>query len=67
MEGLTGPHHQFMLTLQPRHLDQLGEMIELFDAEIERCMHPLLDAIARLDGIPSVGVRSAKRSLPRSG
>lgn len=66
-EGLTGPHHQFMLTMQLRHLDQLGEMIDLFDMEIERRMHPFLGEIARLDGIPGVGVRSAQEIIAEIG
>src|ERR1019366_8389693 len=66
-EGLTGPHHQFMLTMQLRHLEQLGEMIDLFDMEIERRMHPFLGEIARLDGIPGVGVRSAQEIIAEIG
>jgi len=67
VEGLTGPHHRFMLTMQLRHLDQLGEMIEVFDAEIERRMHPFLGEIARLDGMPGVGVRSTQEIIAEIG
>lgn len=67
VEGLTGPHHQFMLTMQLRHLDELKEMIDLFDAEIERRMHPFLGEVARLDCIPGVGVRSAQEIIAEIG
>jgi transposase len=67
VDGLTRPHHQFMLTMQLRHLDQLGQMIDAFDAEIEERMHPFLGAIAGLDGIPGVGVRSAQEIVAEIG
>jgi transposase len=56
-----------MLTMQIRHLDELKEMIDLFDAEIERRMHPLLGEVARLDRIPGVGVRSAHEIIAEIG
>jgi transposase len=67
VDGLTRPHHQFMLSMQLRHLDQLAEMIDRFDAEIESRMHPFLGAIARLDEIPGVGVRSAQEIIAEIG
>jgi transposase len=67
VEALLNEHHQFMLKMLLSHLDHLDGLIAAFDAEIEKRMQPYFGEIARLDGIPGVGVRGAQEIIAEIG
>lgn len=67
VNGSVGHHHQFMLTVQLRHIDHLTELIEIMDAEVEKRMAPFLGEIARLDEITGVGTRGAQEIIAETG
>jgi transposase len=58
--GQLSPTLTFVVKHQLRHVHQLDDLIAACDAEVERRMLPFADALARLDGIPGVGARTAQ-------
>jgi transposase len=67
LAGLVGPHQRFLVATQLRHVDYLTDAIARLDQESEARMHPVADAIARLDTIPGGGVQRAQEILAAIG
>jgi transposase len=51
---------RFVVQRQLRHIHELDDLIAECDTEVEQQMLPFADALARLDEIPGVGVRTAQ-------
>jgi transposase len=58
---------RFVVSQQLQHLRALDDQIEECDAEVERQMRPFAAELARLDGIPGVGPRTAQVILAEIG
>jgi len=67
LRALMGPHQRMMLQSQLRHLEFLEEEIGRLNAEVETRMHPFEGAVAHLDEIPGIGVRTAQQVLAEIG
>jgi transposase len=67
LRGVVGPHQQFLLQSQLRHLDFLDQEIAHLSDEIAERMRPFEDALQRLDTIPGVGRRAAEQVLAEIG
>jgi transposase len=67
LRGRVGPHQQFLLARQLRHLDQLDEEVAALDAEVAERERPFEPIVERLDGIPGVGRRVAEVILAEVG
>jgi transposase len=65
--GRVGAHQRFMLAQQLAHLDALDELIERVSAEVAERMRPFEAALARLDTIPGVGLRTAETLVAEIG
>ncbi len=62
--GRMGAHQRFLLAEQLCHLDALEESIARVSGEIAERLRPFEDVVARLDGIPDVGRRTAEILAP---
>ena len=67
LRGCFGAHQRFLIAQQLAHIDFLEETIEQLSAEIAERMHPLEEAIERLETIPGVGRRTAEAILAEIG
>jgi len=67
LTGRVRPHHAFLLREQLRTIDDLQQRIAAFDKQIEECMAPFHDAVARLVTIPGVAQRTAENILAEIG
>jgi transposase len=56
-----------MLAQQLAHLDALDELIERLSAEVAERVRPFVAAVARLDAIPGVGLRTAETLVAELG
>ncbi len=65
--GRIGPHQRFLLAQQLAHLDGLDELIERVTTEVRARLRPVTAAVARLDSIPGVGLRTAETLLAEFG
>jgi len=67
LHGRMGAHQRFMLAQQVAHLDALDELIDRVSAEVTARMRPFAVALARLDTIPGVGLRTAETLIAEVG
>jgi transposase len=67
LTGRVGAHQRFMLAKQLAHLDALDELIEQVSAEVQERLRPFVAAVARLDTIPGVGLRTAETLVAELG
>jgi transposase len=67
LTGRIRPHHAFLLREQLRIIDDLQERIAAFDKQIEECMPPFREAVARLVTIPGVAQRTAENITAEIG
>jgi transposase len=67
LRGDIGAHQRFMLAQQLAHLDGLDELIVRLSAEVDERLRPFEGAVARLDTIPGVGVRTAETLVAELG
>ena len=61
-EALVGrfrPHHALLVSQLLAHLDYLDEALETLTGDIEAALRPFANEVARLDGIPGIGPRTA--------
>jgi transposase len=67
LRGRLGPHQRFLLAEQLCHIDTLDEGIARVSAEIAERLRPFEAELARLDGIPGVGRRTAEVLIAEIG
>ncbi len=67
LRGRLGRHQRFLLAEQLCHIDTLDESIARVSAEIAERLRPFEAELARLDGIPGVGRRTAEVLLAEIG
>lgn len=67
LTGRIRPHHAFLLREQLRIIDDLQQRIAAFDKQIEECMAPFCEAVARLVTIPGVAQRTAENIIAEIG
>jgi len=67
LTGRVGAHQRFLLTQQLAHLDALDEVIERVSTEVTERLRPFEAALARLDTIPGVGLRTAETLVAEIG
>lgn len=67
LTGRVGAHQRFLLAQQLAHLDALDELIDRLSAEVTERLRPFEAAVARLDTIPGVGVRTAETLVAEIG
>jgi transposase len=67
LTGRIGAHQRFMLAKQLAHLDALDELIEQLSAEVQERLRPFVAAVAHLDTIPGVGLRTAETLVAEIG
>ena len=67
LKGVVGEHQRALLGLQLRRIDLLSGQIGELDTMIEERLHPFEDAVAHLDSIPGVGVRTAQEIIAAIG
>lgn len=67
LTGRIRPHHAFLLREQLRIIDELQQRIAAFDKQIEECMSPFDEAVARLVTIPGVALRTAENIIAEIG
>lgn len=65
--GQLSPVLRCVVQRQLRHIHDLDDLIAECDAEVEQRMLPFADALARLDEIPGVGIRTAQVILAELG
>jgi transposase len=67
LTGRIRPHHAFLLREHLLIIDQLEQRIAAFDKQIEECMAPFREAVARLVTIPGVAQRTAENIIAEIG
>jgi transposase len=67
LAGQVGPHQRFLIAQHLAHIDFLDEAVAQVSAEIEERTRPFEEALARLDGIPGVGRRTAEILIAEIG
>jgi transposase len=67
LTGRVGAHQRFLLAQQLAHVDALDELIERLSAEVQERLRPFVAAVARLDTIPGVGLRTAETLVAEIG
>jgi len=67
LRGRVGAHQRFMLAQQLAHLDALDAVIDRLSAEVAERERPFVAAVARLDAIPGVGLRTAETLVAELG
>jgi len=67
LQGSIGKHQRLMLNHQIKHIEFLGEEIDLIDKEVIEKTEASKDKIELLDTIPGIGRRSAERILAEIG
>lgn len=65
--GQFSPVLRCVVQRQLRHIHDLDDLIAACDAEVEQRMLPFADALARLDEMPGVGIRTAQVILAELG
>jgi transposase len=69
-QALTGhfdDHHAFICATMLRRIDALAADIVELDAKIEELIAPFAQAVAKLDEIPGIGLRSAQELIAEIG
>jgi transposase len=67
LDGRVKPHHRLVLTELLRQIDNLGETIVRFDAQIQAICGPFAAAVTLLDTIPGVARRTAAMLVTEIG
>ncbi len=67
LDGLMGPHQQFLLTAQLQHLTALDHQIATLDAEVAQRLAPLAETQALIETHPGIGKRTAESVLSEIG
>lgn len=67
LTGRMGPHQRFLLAQQLAHIEFLEARVEAVSVEIAARLHPVADAVERLDAIPGVGRRTAETLIAELG
>jgi transposase len=67
LAGRMGAHQRFLLARQLAHIDVLDAQIARLDAEVAARLRPFEAELARLDGIPGIGRRTAEVVLAEIG
>jgi transposase len=67
LTGRFGDHHALIIGIALDHLDDLDRAIGRLDAEVAAATAPFATAIAHLDTIPGVGLRSAQEIVAEIG
>jgi transposase len=67
LTGRVGAHQRFLLAQQLAHLAALDELIERVSTEVTERLRPFAAALARLDTIPGVGLRTAETLVAEIG
>lgn len=67
LEGLMGPHQQFVLRQQLDHLAALDRTLEQLDQEVARRLAPFAGILVRLQTVPGIGRRTAEVILAEIG
>jgi len=67
LTGLIGHHQRLLVASQLRHLDFLDREIDGLNQEVAELMHPLAEALERLDSIPGMGQRTSEEVLAEIG
>lgn len=67
LHGLLGPHQRRMLAAQLRHIDFLDAEIGSLSAEVAERMRPFGVAIALVDSVPGIALRTAEAILAETG
>jgi transposase len=67
LSGKLREHHRFMLGSLLRQLEFLTEEIATLDREVEERMRPFQAALAMLDRVPGIGLRTAECIIAELG
>jgi transposase len=67
LHGLLGPHQRRMLAAQLRHIDFLDAEIAGLGSEVAERMRPFGVAIALVDSVPGIALRTAEAILAETG
>ena len=67
LAGQFGPHQRFLIAQQLAHVDALEHLIERVSEEIAARLRPQATAVALLDSIPGVGLRTAEALIAEIG
>ncbi len=67
LAGRISRHHRLLLTTHLAHVDFLDEEIARLSAEIAQRLHPVAEAMQRLDTIPGVGRHTAEVRVAELG
>jgi transposase len=67
LRGVIGAHQRLLLAEQLHHLEELDGRIARLSQEVERRMAPFAEALAALDTIPGVGLRTGEDVLAEIG
>jgi transposase len=67
LTGQVGAHQRFLLSQQLAHLAALDELIAQLSTEVTERLRPFEAALARLDTIPGVGLRTAETLVAEIG
>lgn len=67
LDGLIGPHQQFLLTAQLQHLTALDHQIATLDGEVAQRLAPFADMQAIIESHPGIGRRTAETVLSEIG
>jgi transposase len=67
LQGQVGPHQRFLLAEQLAHIDFLEAAVERVNAEIAARLRPFDAAVARVQVIPGVGLRTAEVLIAELG
>jgi transposase len=67
LQGVLGEHQRRMLAAQLRHIDFLEAEIGTLSAEVEERMRPFGVAVALVDSVPGIALRTAEAILAETG
>ena len=67
LQGLLGPHQRRLLAAQLRHIDFLDAEIATLSAEVAERMRPFGVAVALVDTVPGIALRTAEAILAEIG
>ncbi len=67
LKGLVGEHQRKLLSIQMRHVKFLDEEVAALSEEIKERMRPFEKALAAIDEIPGIGLRTAEQIIAEIG
>jgi transposase len=67
LQGRVTEHHQFMISLHLRHIDQIDANVSELERRIEKALDPFRPVVERLRGVPGISFDAAAVIIAETG